>query len=71
MLTLTLDKLASIRLEFSMNDPVHQGPRWSTPKQIIYPGAFAVPEKAAYARTGVYSATGWDSTYQKALYPHL
>jgi hypothetical protein len=47
MATLTSDKLASIKMEFSIKDLVYYGSGRSTPKQIVHLGGFAPPKKAA------------------------
>jgi hypothetical protein len=46
MTTLISDKLAPIKVGFSMKVPVHQGHKWSTPKKITHPRGFASPGKA-------------------------
>jgi hypothetical protein len=56
MVTLILNKLALIRVEFSMKDLVHQRSRRSTPEQIVHLGSFAPlerqPTAASANRTG-------------------
>jgi hypothetical protein len=41
MITQTSDNLAPIKVEFSIKDPIHQGPERSTPKWITSPGGLA------------------------------
>jgi hypothetical protein len=71
IIILTSDKLISIRAEFSMKDPVHQGPEWSTPKLITRLGGLASLGKAVQGHVSLYSATGRDDGCWKALYPLL
>jgi hypothetical protein len=73
MITLTLDKVTPVKAGFSVKDPVHQGPEWSTPNQITHPeGLTPRPlRKAVQGHEGLYSVTGWGSACQEALYPHL
>jgi hypothetical protein len=71
MITLTSDKLTPIKVGFSIKDLVHQGPGWPMPRKIVHPRGFTPPGKAVKGRTILYSATGWDDSCQKALYPHL
>jgi hypothetical protein len=46
MITLTLDKHALVKADFSMKDSVQQGPILSTSHQISHLGGFAPPGKA-------------------------
>jgi hypothetical protein len=71
MISLTSDKLTLIRAGFSIKDPVHQGPRRSTPKQITHPEGLASLEKAVQGYISQYSVTGRDDAYQKVVYPLL
>jgi hypothetical protein len=65
MMTLASDMLTLIKVGFSMEDLVREGPMDSILEQILPPG------KAIQSHAGLYSAMGWDDAYQEALYPLL
>jgi hypothetical protein len=60
MITLASDKLALIKVGFSVKDQVHQGPKQSTSRQIVYFEEFAAPRKVVQGHVGLYSAIGRD-----------
>jgi hypothetical protein len=45
MITLISDKFALVKVGFSISDPVHQGRRRSTLRQMAHLGDFASPGK--------------------------
>jgi hypothetical protein len=68
---MTSAKFTLVKVGFSIKDPIHQGPEWSTLRQIAHPRGFAPPAKAIYGHTNLYSMIGHDSSSQRALYPRL
>jgi hypothetical protein len=71
MITLTSDKHAIVKANFSIEDSVHQGHEQSTPCQETHLGGFAPLRKVIRNIIGMCGAMGQSSASQKAIYPHL